>query len=121
MSFYERYKTMCDIRGISPASQATAEKLGCNRSYISHISQNGRTPNGDIVANAAKMLDVSCDYLLEIKDLPGEDEVSREEMTFLIELRKLNPEGRSAALSMMLGLLSSPQFTDQNQDTKKED
>ena len=71
MSFYDRYAECCREKGILPSSQATAEKLGCSRSNISNFASSGITPRGDIVANAAKMLDVSADYLLGIEKKNG--------------------------------------------------
>ena len=70
MTFYDRYAKCCAQKGILPASQDTANKIGCSRSAISAFSKSGINPKGDIVAGAANLLDVSADYLLGLIEVP---------------------------------------------------
>ena len=107
MSFYDRYAECCREKGILPSSQATAEKLGCSRSNISNFASSGITPRGDIVANAAKMLDVSADYLLGLVENPRpvDNEISRAEQYALDMFRLLNEDGQEAAIAMLNGLV----------------
>lgn len=108
MSFYTRYEEFCQQKNIAPVSQEAANKLGCSKSNISFLARSGKMPNGEIVAGAAKMLDVSADYLLELTDLPAplqsDKDVSAALQTALLLLRELNPDGQAAALAMLKGL-----------------
>ena len=99
MSFYERYAKCCKEKGIQPASQATAEQIGCTRSNITALSKSGSTPRGDIVAGAAKMLNVSADYLLGLVDVPKpiENSFSENEVRVMRLLCELNANGQEAA------------------------
>ena len=108
MSFYDRYAERCAQKGILPASQDTADKIGCSRAAISAFSKSGINPKGDIVAGAANLLDVSADYLLGLIDAPrplhDSNELTQEEMKVVGLLRSLNKEGITAALAMLVGL-----------------
>ena len=112
MSFFERYKECCDAKGIKPSSQETADILGCARSNISAMGRNNTMPRGNIVANAAKMLNVSSDYLLGIIDSPRPifDEHSEEEQQLLSLFRELNDEGKNAVIAMINGLSSNDSY-----------
>lgn len=112
MSFYERYEKCCRELNILPKSQFAAESLGCTRSYIIALSKSGNTPSGDIVSNASKMLNVSCDYLLGMIDEPRPivfdyDEL---ELKLVSNYRKLNEEGKVATNSMLKGLVDNNRF-----------
>lgn len=106
MTFYERYEKCCNEAGIQPASRMAAEKLGCASSNITAFARSGKTPRGEIVAGAAKMLNVSADYLLGIIDTPKPiDYTTTEEEAEMINiLRELNEEGVETALGVIRGL-----------------
>lgn len=108
MNFYDRYAECCAKKGILPASQDTAEKIGCSRAAISAFSKSGINPKGDIVAGAASLLDVSADYLLGLIEAPrplhDSVELTHDEMKAVSLLRSLNKEGVTAALAMLTGL-----------------
>ena len=108
MTFYERYVSCCKEKGIQPSSQATADKIGCARSNISAFAKSGKTPKGDIVAGAAKMLDVSADYLLGLikTPVPINNPLTESEIRLLSLWRHLNDEGREAAEAMIKGLVN---------------
>lgn len=114
MTFYERYQALCLDRGIQPASQSSADALGCTKSNISALAKNGKTPNGDIVANAAKMLNVSADYLLGITDTPRPLEsiktLEPEEEMIIRKLRGLNSDAMIAVKAMVTGLSAEPSY-----------
>lgn len=112
MNFYERYRECCEIKGIKPSSQETADILGCARSNISAMGRNNTTPRGNIVANAAKMLNVSSDYLLGIIDTPEPifDEHNEEEKQLLSMFRELNEDGKNAVIAMINGLSSNESY-----------
>lgn len=108
MSFYERYAECCRRKNIAPVSQMAAEYLGCTKANISVMARNGTSPKGDSVAGAARMLDISADYLLGLTDDPrplhvekGVSEITSEALSILYEL---NREGQTAALAMIRGL-----------------
>ena len=95
MTFYERYEQCCLAKGILPKSQFAADKLGCTKSSISAFAKSGKSPQGSIVANAAKMLNVSADYLLNIIDTPRKiniDDCTKREFEILSDIKELNTE-----------------------------
>lgn len=108
MSFYTRYAECCKRNHIPPVSQEAAEKLGCSKSNISFLARTNTTPKGEIIARAAKMLNISADYLLELTDTPSQihsDEstssISQEALTLF---KELNTDGQTAAIAMLKGL-----------------
>lgn len=70
MTFYKLYAECCRQKGIAPVSRAAAEKTGCSKANISAFAKTGITRKGDVVGGAAKMLNVSSDYLLRLIDEP---------------------------------------------------
>ena len=121
MSFYERYEKCCRKLNILPKSQFAAESLGCTRSYIIALSKSGNTPNGDIVSNASKMLNVSSDYLLELIDEPRPIVFDYDDLELKIvsKYRELNLEGKVAAHSMLNGLLDNNVYKILNKQNRK--
>lgn len=108
MQFSERYKKYCKIKGISPSSQFAADNLGCTKQNIATILRTNNVPSASIVVNAAKMLDVSTDYLLGLTDIPTQsnNELTEEEFEIISDIKNLNKEGQLAAKSMIQGLLN---------------
>lgn len=108
MSFYSRYAECCKQKNIAPVSQEAANKLGCSKSNISLLARSGNVPKGEIVACAAKMLNVSADYLLELTNLPtplqSDEDISAALQAALLLFRELNSDGQTAALAMLKGL-----------------
>ncbi len=99
-----------------PSSQATAEKLGCSRSNISNFASTGITPKGEIVANAARMLNVSADYLLGLVEVPRpiDNSTSPSDQIALNLFRQLNEEGQEAAIAMLNGLVNGGIYKNNN-------
>jgi hypothetical protein len=127
MTFYERYAERCHQKGISPVSQMAADTIGCSKANISAFAKKGNTPKGDIVAGAARMLNVSADYLLRIIDIPHpldvEEAFSPNERLAINKLRELNTEGQEAAIAMLSGLASHAIYkrhTENPMDTQKQ-
>ena len=116
MAFFERYDECCRNQGISPMGQWAAEQIGCNKSTISQFAKNKNIPKGEFVAGAAKMLDVSADYLLCLTDKPHPIEIkySDKEIEILQMFDELNEEGQDAALAMLTGLLSNSIYKKDN-------
>lgn len=115
MTFYERYEKCCKENGIAPMSQFAADKLGCTKSSISAFAKSGKAPQGSIVANASKMLNVSADYLLDIIDVPKPINIdfTQNELNLLSDIKELNTETQKLLHSMIKGILN------QNEDIKK--
>lgn len=82
MTFYDRYAECCRRNGIEPGSESTAQQIGCSRANISIFKKKGNTPNGDIVAGAAQLLNVSADYLLGLIDTPHPLKIDNDEKDF---------------------------------------
>lgn len=105
MSFYDRYAECCKQVNILPGSQEAADCLGCSKSYISKLAVTGANPGGDIVKNAAKMLGVSADYLLELTDVPvalGGNVLFTDEMRQAVgSLHTFSDEGLEAVTAML--------------------
>ena len=116
MTFYERYEGCCKEAGIPPQSQAAAEYLGCTKANITILSKSGITPKGDIVAGAARMLNVSADYFLGLIESPKpiDNSLSFEEMDLIKRIRELNEEGRNAAIGMIKGLGMQEEYKKDN-------
>ncbi len=108
MSFYERYAECCQRKNIAPVSQAAADMLGCTKANISALAKNATMPRGEVIAGAAKMLDVSADFLLGLTDVPFALRESKQlpagVKEILLLLQELNEEGQVAALAMVRGL-----------------
>ena len=123
MTFYNRYEQCCREKGIGPSNQTTAEKLGCSQSNISRFAKSGVTPKGDIVANAAVMLNISADYLLGLVETPyplkRDTELQKNEMKMLELIKGLNSEGKDAALAMLSGLAAQDIYKKCTEDEKK--
>ena len=112
MSFYERYERCCKDAGILPASQSAADQLGCTRGNISQFAKREITPKGDIVAGAARMFNVSADYLLGLIDAPRkiDDSVTAEEAEVINLIRQLNKEGYDTAIGVIKGLTLQEEY-----------
>ncbi len=110
MSFYDRYEACCRRANMDPVSESTAKQLNCSRALVSTWKKKSTTPNGEIVANAARILNVSADYLLGIVDEPHpvniESKLTPNEDRVLLILRELNAEGQEAAIAMLSGLMA---------------
>lgn len=111
MTFYERYADCCKRMGIEPGSERTAQQIGCSRANISIFKKKGNTPNGDIVAGAARLLNVTADYLLGVIDTPyplervkTESKSSENEIKLITAYRN-HPE-MQAAVNTLLGISS---------------
>lgn len=92
VSFYERFLSLCEQRGIKP-SRAAGE-CGINRSNVTGWKQGGYTPRGEVLQRIAAYFDVSVDYLLgeeETKAPPVNDD---RELTEYLQMLKTRPECR---------------------------
>ena len=83
--FFNRYKQLCDERGISV--YRACEEIGLNRSAVAKWKAGG-SPNGTTAAKLADYFAVTTDYLLgnSEKKSPAEDQraVSDEDIKFAL-------------------------------------
>ena len=70
--FFQRYLDLCKEKNLEPMSQKAADSWGVQRATISMWAKNGNVPKGDIVANIAKGLNTSTDYLLGTSDVKAD-------------------------------------------------
>ena len=64
MTFYDRYESVCNAKGIDPCSQKAADMIGTTRANISTWKAKGTTPKGETIALIADAYSVSTDFLL---------------------------------------------------------
>lgn len=69
--FFQRYLDLCKSCKLEPMSQKAAESWGVQRATISTWAKRGNVPKGDVVANIARGLNTSTDYLLGVTDKSG--------------------------------------------------
>lgn len=60
--FYDKFKALCDLKGIS-CSKA-AEEIGLNNATPTWWKKRGLTPSGETLTRIAEYFGVSTDYLL---------------------------------------------------------
>lgn len=90
--FFDRFRDLCDQKGISTYKAAT--EIGLNRGAVNKW-KNGSVPNGQTLAKMAEFFGVTTDYLLgdsEQKEKPLIN--GDEELTEYLELLKTRPEMR---------------------------
>ena len=87
--FFDRLKTLCDDKGVSPYKACT--DIGLNRAAVAKWKK-GSVPNGSTAAKLAAYFGVSVGYLLgeEEKPLINDDQ----ELTDYLEVLKTRPECR---------------------------
>lgn len=81
--------------------QELADKVGLKREAI-HKYEKGIVvnPKRSLIAKLAKIFNVSPSYLLCIDD-SGENDFTDEELQLIAEFRKLNTDGKAAALGVV--------------------
>lgn len=86
--FYDRFKTLCDIKGVS-CKKAVIE-IGLSNSIATKWKKTGATPNGETLVKIAAYFGISVEELLgnEKKPTPeGElTETQREAMELVIKM-----------------------------------
>lgn len=99
MTSYEKFKQLCDSRGISPS--AALVNAGLSKALGTKWKQNeNATPNGMTLAKICKYFNISADYFLE----DDEDErfkafkESREVTALLYGLQNMTEQQRSEVL-----------------------
>ncbi len=132
MTFFEKYAELCDMKGIEPCSQRTAELLGTTRSTISIWKKNGTVPRGETVAVIADKFHVSADYLLgrtiDPKDhAKGDTEescMSKSQNTYAAILKlydRLDEIDRMRLESYAEGILTGDKYRTRNKSTPLEE
>lgn len=110
MSFYERFVSLCDEKGIKPGR--AAEDCGINRSNVTMWKNNGGTPRSNALQKLADYFGVTTDYLLgkETKKAPtnGErkDVLDEVDVAFYGEYKELD-EDQKATIRDMVAVMRS--------------
>ena len=76
MDFYERYAAVCELKGLKPCSQKTADIIGCTKAAISVWKNKHFMPQGNVIYKVAVGLNVSADYLLGLSSSMTVDKVA---------------------------------------------
>lgn len=112
--FYDRFKKLCDAKGIS--CNKAALEIGLSNATPTKWKKTGATPGGDTLDKIAAYFDVSTDFLLgkeeqkksAVSDLLAEKENSPGELTLtegemeLLELFRLVPEDQQPVVLAMI-------------------
>ena len=64
--FYDKFKKLCDVRGVSCNKAAT--EIGLSNATPTAWKKRGLTPKGDTLLKIADYFDVPVDFLLEAED-----------------------------------------------------
>lgn len=123
MDFYQRYESLCRLRGIEPCSQRAADALGTSRFLISGWKR-GVKPNPGFIRAAADMLHTTTDYLLGRTDDPddfstmprNEKAIYPKEITDLLD--KLDKADQDKVVIFMQGLLAGDKYQPEKSSTK---
>jgi transcriptional regulator with XRE-family HTH domain len=122
MTINQRLFTVMDNKGVSNAE--LSKGTGIKQNTISDWRTKGTNPSSDKIYRICEYLGISCEYLLTgIEKSPAEAEdektdanLSADDIQFDKEMfdlfHQLNRAGKSAAISMVLGITSNPQFVD---------
>lgn len=62
MSFYEKFVSLCEKKGVKPGRAAS--DCGINRSNVTSWKNNGYTPRGEVLQRLATYFEVPVDQLL---------------------------------------------------------
>lgn len=95
--FYDRFKALCDQRGIS--CNKAALEMGLSNATPTAWKKRGLTPKADTLEVIANYFGVSTDYLIgkeEKEKSPDEFVLTEGEKAFLELFRKLTPEEKLA-------------------------
>ncbi len=109
MSFYDRYETICRMRGLRPMSQQAADLIGASRGRISKWKTDGYTPRGDFVQHVADCLRTTPEYLLGKTDDPTPPRTDKNS-EMLLHYNRLDESDQAKVDSFILGLLSSDKY-----------
>ena len=116
MTFFDRYKKACEIKGVEPCSQKAADLIGTTRATISIWNSKNTIPKGETIKAIADAYEVSADFLLGRTDDPIDwskvDKYEKENACprILQAFLKLDPTDRIKVESVMEGLLLSDKY-----------
>ena len=101
MNFYERYYLACKKENMNACSDKMAERLGISKSSISQWKRRNIIPNGETIAEIARVLNVSCDYLLG---------VNRTESKYETLINMLDEKDRIKLEGVLQGMLLNEKY-----------
>lgn len=100
--FYDRFKALCDQRGIS--CNKAALEMGLSNATPTAWKKRGLTPKADTLEVIANYFGVSTDYLIgkeQKNNPPDRIEPTEREMKILEALRSKTPAERKALLTLL--------------------
>lgn len=104
--FYDRFKQLCDQKGVS--CNKAALEIGLSNATPTKWKKTGATPSGDTLDKIAAYFGVSTDYLLgkEAKSTPAtggerEDVLDDVDIAFYGEYKELTEEDRATIRDMV--------------------
>lgn len=104
--FYDRFKQLCDQKGVS--CNKAALEIGLSNATPTKWKKTGATPSGDTLDKIAAYFGVSTDYLLgkEMKNMPAtggerEDVLDDVDIAFYGEYKELTEEDRATIRDMV--------------------
>lgn len=101
--FFDRFKQLCDQRGIS--CNRAAKEMGLSNATPTAWKKRGLTPKADTLAIIANYFDVTTDYLLgeEIKKAPVEPKYDEGTEKLIAAIRGMSLE-KQKALADLIGV-----------------
>lgn len=117
MNFYARYESLCQMKGMDPCSQATADLLKITKATISSWNTKGTSPKGETVRTIADALNTTTDYLLgrtndpsAIKPAESAPRMDKETKQLLSIYARLDATDRIKAAAYLEGLLAGEKY-----------
>ena len=94
MQFYERYRQLCEEKGLKPQNPEMFKVTQVTSGAISGWKK-GALPKGDVLCRLANYFDVTTDYLLGLSEVrkPGL-ELTEEELLLINAYRNTSVQGR---------------------------
>lgn len=101
--FYDKFKELCDEKGVSPKRAVT--EMGLSNSLATKWKNTGATPNSETLKKIAEYFGVSVAYLLGTEEKPAANEgsgLSEEERKFIEWYRSQASEKDKALVRMIV-------------------
>lgn len=101
MLFWERFTSLCNLKGLKPNPVAT--EIGIASGTLSKWKEGKTFPNGETLIKISKYFDCSIDYLLGISNVKysAKNEISEEDLEILKMLHCLPMDSREDIIHMI--------------------
>ena len=97
MSFYDKYTSLCEFKGVSPTKAAL--DIGLSKATPTKWKKTGATPNGETLSKIADYFQVSEHFLL--RDGWELSPFSKEEYTLIALYRKADVHDRETIMHIL--------------------